>query len=111
MQTPNFTPDPREAKLPVWAQELLQSYRATITDLSKTVTAFQGLHQGTNVVLKGKSNQPDLPLPNYSAVAFRSNWGSVQVNHDLKGLVRIQGDNRLIVRLEAGNALTVELED
>jgi hypothetical protein len=106
-----FTPDPREAKLPVWARERLQSYRTTITDLRKAVTTLQGQNEGSNVTLIGKYRLPDIPLPKNSSVAFKSNWGRIQVFHDLKGRVHIQGDNTILVRPGGGNNITIELEN
>jgi hypothetical protein len=108
---PVFTPDPREAKLPVWVREQLQSYRKTITDLHQAVTVLQGQNAGSNVVLVGKYKMPDTPLPKNSSIAFKSNWGRIQVFHDLKGRVHIQGDNTILVRPGGGNNLTIELED
>lgn len=51
---PVFAPDPREAKLPVWVQEQLQSYRSTITELHDTLAGLRGEHEGSKVTLIGK---------------------------------------------------------
>jgi hypothetical protein len=105
---PVFIPDEREAKLPAWARQEIQTLRNIVSNLHKQVQAVKGEHAGSNVQLIDTTGRT--PLPKGSMVKFDSHWGGVTVHHDSKGLVRIQGDNTLLVRLEAGNALTVELE-
>lgn len=107
----SMTPDLREEKLPLWARLMLTDLRGEVSDLREQVTVLRGEHVQSNVKALGGVKHTDLWLPQNTAVAFDSNWGRIQVGHDLKGLVRIQGDSSLILRMSAGNALTVELED
>jgi hypothetical protein len=107
---PVFTPDEREAKLPVWVRQELQNLRNTVRDLHNQVQAVKGEHAGSNVQMLDKAGLGSTPLPKGSMVKFDSNWGGITVHHDTDGRVRIQGDNTLLIRLNAGNALTVELE-
>jgi hypothetical protein len=109
-QHPILTPDPREAKLPSWARARLDAPRTHVRDQDKTVQSVTGEHEGSNVVLVGKPQRPDVPLPKNSSVAFKSNWGRIQVFHDLKGRVHIQGDSMIRIRPGGGNNITVELE-
>jgi hypothetical protein len=95
---PVFTPDEREAKLPVWVRQELQNLRNTVRDLHNQVQAVKGEHAGSNVQMLDKAGLGSTPLPKGSMVKFDSNWGG------------IKGDNTLLIRLNAGNALTVELE-
>lgn len=108
---PVFIPEEREAKLPLWAREQLQSYRSTITGLTEELALLKGELPGSNVQVLGKPGRGPLPLPKYSVVAFDNKWGRILAAHETNGRIRIQGDNTLIVRMNAGNCLTVELED
>lgn len=105
-----MTPDPRESKLPVWAQQTLDQLRLRVLDAEKTMASVKGEHPDTNVHLDVRRSRNSVGLPRNSHVTFDSKWGGIQVGHDLEGRVRIQGDSRLILRMNAANAMTVELE-
>jgi hypothetical protein len=105
------TPDPRETKLPVWAQEKLTAERRTVEQLREELALLRGDLPESNVRVMGKPGICNsVALPPNSSVKFDNKWGGIVVYHDQKGRIQIQGDNTLIVRLGAGNSLSVELE-
>jgi hypothetical protein len=110
--TNHETADPRESKLPQWAQVSLASMRSTIKELEEAVAILKGEVEGdSNVRILQPSRLGDTPLPKNSMVKFANKWGHITVCHERNGQVRIQGDNVLILHMLAGNSLTVELED
>lgn len=105
------SPDPREAKLPVWVQEKLAAERRTVARLREELDLLRGDIPESNVRVMGQPGISDkVNLPRNARVKFDNKWGGIEVHHEKTGRVRIQGDNTLIVRLGSGNSLSVELE-
>jgi hypothetical protein len=104
-------PDPREERLPAWNRDLLTSLRHEVRRLQEALNATKGDHPDSNVTLQGVPSGSSIRLPRNSKIQFKSNWGGIQVHHDLNGRICIQADSSLLVRPNASNSLTVELED
>jgi hypothetical protein len=107
---PPFPPKIREAKLPVWAQELLDSYRAKISAQHNEIAQLKGELPPSNVRIMAKMGNGHTFLPPNAMVRFDQGWGSVMVCHELDGTLRIQGDGPINIRPEATNCVHVRLE-
>lgn len=111
------TDDPREAKLPKWAQELIADLRRTIGEQARTITTLNWEHTDSNVFLTGGRRADDLALPKFSQVRFVQGHNrdiSVGVNrwptHGKVGVLEIYGSRSLIIHPCASNVLQVDVE-
>ncbi|MGI5408188.1 DUF7239 family protein [Streptomyces chartreusis] len=62
--------DPREPKLPKWAQEQARSYRSRIETLERLLGEMRGEVGETNTSVQNYSDG-DQPLPNGATVVFK----------------------------------------
>jgi hypothetical protein len=107
---PPFPPQTREANLPIWARELLDSYRTKISEQTKEIALLKGELPPSNVRVLAKIGNGHTPLPKNAMVRFDQSWGSVMVCHELDGTLRIQGDGPINIRPEASNCVHVRLD-
>jgi len=111
------TPDPREAKLPKWAQESLSGLRRELASAERRVDALRGRNPGTNTFLLDYGTLQDFTLPRNARIDFRLEVPgiqhartAIQVYIEQTGRLRVQGDSALLVHPSASNSLTLELE-
>lgn len=108
--------DPREPKLPKWAQDQLSSLRRKLSEAEAANAELRGIIPVTNTFVANYTRK-DTPLPNNARITFMPNGDegnvrqSVMAYIEQNGRIRIQGDYALIVRPGASNSLTVELEN
>lgn len=106
--------DPREVKLPKWAQEELSRLRRELHVSQQTIEELKWNNPGSDTFLIDYGRK-DAPLPKNSRIGFhlRPDDGrsreQIQVYTEY-GKLRVQGDYALIVRPTASNCFTVELE-
>jgi hypothetical protein len=107
-------PDPRESRLPKWAQEELHRLRRDLAAECQQVEELKGNipDSDTFVIDYLRSNAP---LPRGSRIGFYPRPDSDHLRQQIQvycesGRLRVQGDYALIVRPCASNSLTIELE-
>lgn len=75
--------DPREAKLPKWAQEELRILRMRLDEARKREEDAQAGYPGTNIFLVKYPNL--VPLPKHSHIQFSLEKGQIDVSLDPHG--------------------------
>ncbi|WP_406379139.1 hypothetical protein [Streptomyces sp. NBC_00197] len=107
-------PDPRESRLPKWAQQELSRLRRDLDIERQTVEELRGNIPDTDTFaldyIRGNS-----PLPKGSRVGFHprpdDDFGRLQIQvYCESGRLRVQGDYALTVRPSASNSLTIEID-
>jgi hypothetical protein len=109
--------DPREARLPKWAQEELRSLRKKLGTTQRKLEESHGNIPDTDTYLLDYGSLTDWPLPRGARVAFhltpqgheRKVRQAIQV-YASDGALRIQGDTSLVVFPRASNSFNIELE-
>lgn len=109
--------DPREARLPKWAQEELRTLRRELGASQRKVEELKGNVPDTDTYLLDYGSLNDFPLPRGARVAFhitppgheRSVRQAVQV-YVSDGAVHVQGDTSLVMYPRASNSFNIELE-
>jgi hypothetical protein len=102
--------DPREDKLPKWAQDQLTTLRRQAAELEQVVTTLQGEHPGSNVRVGGGNSRTNLPLPRNAYIDFKGQFGWISVYHDRDGQVCVQGERPVILTMTAANRFKIKLE-
>lgn len=107
--------DPREARLPKWAQEEFASLRRHVTALDAMVSEAHYDVGSTNVHTR-QYPHADRPLPRHAHVVFtfesdQTRGQDVSVYFDERGRLTVQGDRSLAVHPEASNAFRIEIRD
>lgn len=107
-------PDPRESRLPKWAQAELQRLRRELDAERQQVEELKGNipDSDTFVLDYLRSNAP---LPRGSRIGFYPKPDNDHLRQQIQvyceaGKLRVQGDYALIVRPSASNTLTIEME-
>jgi Asp-tRNA(Asn)/Glu-tRNA(Gln) amidotransferase A subunit family amidase len=108
--------DPREAKLPRWAQDDLRVLRMRVSELTAAANATLGTHNPhTNVWLPlAGSRQREHAPSTYSSARFilgtgRSDWVEVTIKDNYEG-VQIYGAGRLLLMPWSSNVASVKVE-
>jgi hypothetical protein len=109
--------DPREARLPKWAQEELRNLRRELGSTQRKLEEARGNVPDTDTYLLDYGSLNDFPLPKGARVAFhmtppghtRKVRQAVQV-YVSDGALHVQGDTSLIIYPRASNTFNIELE-
>jgi hypothetical protein len=112
----DLTPDPRESKLPKWAQSELSSFRMVVRSLEAALAEAKGniTDSGVHVVDYIRGNTPlpedarvawDLPLAEEPAPRR-----SIQCYREA-GWLWMQGSHGLQIQPQASNLTKIRLED
>lgn len=112
-----ITTDPREARLPKWAQEELRSLRRELDSTQRKLKEAHGDIPDTDTYLLDYGSLTDWPLPRGARVAFhltppglgRKVRQAIQA-YVSDGALHIQGDTSLVVYPRASNSFNIELE-
>lgn len=107
--------DPREARLPKWAQEEMRTLRRDL-DIERRVNAdLRGEIPETNtwVLDYGRASQP---LPNNARVSFHLRHDDGRIRRSIQayveyGHLRIQGDDTLSIHPGASNSFTINFRE
>lgn len=110
--------DPREARLPKWAQDELRTLRRELGSARRKVEELKGNVPDTDTYLLDYGSLDDFPLPKGARVAFhltppgyeRKVRQAVQCYIASDGALHIQGDSSLIIYPRASNSFNIELE-
>lgn len=116
------TQDPREARLPKWAQSELSTLRRKVRDAERHIRDLQGDVTATDTHvdgMRGPENR-DIPLPPGSRVAYRLTgdpghgafvraW--LQADAWTGVALHIQGDRTLVILPSASNTFRVAMRD
>jgi hypothetical protein len=107
--------DPREAKLPKWAQESLAGLRRDLVREQARVATLKRDVGETDVFIRDYIGK-DLPLPQGSVIAFDMtppDWRAkqmVQVYVSDRGTLHVQGDYSLSIDPRASNAFDIGIK-
>jgi hypothetical protein len=107
--------DPREAKLPKWAQELIADMRRDLISSQKFAASLRTNHAGSNTQVQNYSHG-DWGVPNNSRIAFHLLPDTGRVRRSVKvyiedGKLMIQGDYSLNIHPESSNTFRVEFRE
>lgn len=112
--------DPREARLPKWAQAELSTLRRRLRDAERHIRDLTGDIDATDTYVDSMrcGEDRDYPLPPGSKVAYRlhdrahSGYVRVYLYHDRWAgtQLHIQGDRSLIIKPSASNTFYVEMQ-
>lgn len=114
-----MTTDPREDKLPRWAQEQLQKLRREVEDLNswksnanivlrETIDPEQ--HGGSNVTFSNGGMEEEIPLPRHSRVTWSfgpGTYNEIQAHIDSVGRLVLQAGRTLVIQPRATNLIEV----
>jgi hypothetical protein len=106
--------DPREARLPKWAQEELRALRYRLTVELQAIEELKGNNPDSDTFLIDYGRK-DSPLPRGSRIGYHLEPDDGQVRQQIQvyvesGKLRVQGDYSIVVRPVASNCLTIEME-
>ncbi|MEU3686959.1 DUF7239 family protein [Streptomyces narbonensis] len=107
--------DPRESKLPKWAQAELSRLRRDLSEEKRVNADLRGDIPDTNtyVLDYGRHNQP---LPNNARVSFHLRQDDGRIRQSIQayveyGRLRIQGDNSLDIHPGSSNSFTLSFRE
>lgn len=106
--------DPREARLPKWAQEELRALRYRLTVELKVIEELKGNNPDSDTFLIDYGRK-DTPLPEGARVGYHLEPDNGRSRHQIQvytehGKLRVQGDYSIVVKPIASNCLTIEME-
>jgi hypothetical protein len=104
--------DPREERLPKWAQEELQSLRRKVLDAQLLNEELRGEVGQTNTFVLNYGDGTNQPLPNNARVEFR--WPSKRWDEHIQVYIEgdrlhIQGGRFLVIHPQVSNAFDIAL--
>ncbi|MEU9560328.1 DUF7239 family protein [Streptomyces fumanus] len=105
--------DPREARLPKWAQEELSRLRRSLVQAEARNAELRGKVGKTNTHVQN-FGQDDQPLPNGSTVRFQlrsDHWDQYVSARVERGRLSLLGGRSLLVLPHVSNALYLSLRD
>lgn len=104
--------DPREARLPKWAQEQARSYRTQIARLEALNADLRGEVGETSVHVQNYSG-PDQPLRSDARVKFRTGdrFDQYVTVHVEGGALWLHGGRFLTIHPHVSNAFSVSIGD
>jgi hypothetical protein len=106
--------DPREARLPKWAQEELSTLRRALDVERQNVAELKGVNPGSNTFLIDYG-RTDAPLPRNARIGFHLHPDDGRIRQAIQvyvedGALAIQGDYALTIKPRASNSFSVELQ-
>ncbi|MFI0967122.1 hypothetical protein ACH4S8_37910 [Streptomyces sp. NPDC021080] len=105
--------EPREDKLPEWAQRKLGLLRQLLADERKASAALRGDIEHTDTLIRHHEIRPDHLLPAGSEITFVPDLSFPHRAIDCKlrdGWLEIYGERAIVVRPRQNNGLSVGLE-
>lgn len=104
--------DPREARLPKWAQDELAILRRDLESVKRYADELRG-HRGESDTYVQNYLHGDYALPARSRIAFHLLPDDGRVRRSIKvhvedGVLNVQGDDMIDIRPQASNSLTIK---
>jgi hypothetical protein len=117
----SLTPDDREHKLPVWAQDIINGLRREIVAGERINATLQWQNPGTDTRLDTILDKRDMELPKGATINFSldpkgrdehhvSIHARVRRDRDGKAVLYLMGGDGLVVEPEASNCIAVSLK-